>query len=79
MGKGRRRVKDKFEDMLRSVGRTKTECVGNGYEELRRKGKKSDALSRSTARTEVLQLAKRTRFEREGRVQQKASRCPSEI
>ncbi|KAI6129093.1 hypothetical protein EV401DRAFT_1853075 [Pisolithus croceorrhizus] len=78
MSKGRRRgrgLEDEFEDILRSVGRTKTGSVGDGYEELRQKGKKSDALSRSRTRTrdddesdgrEVPQ-AKRTRFERERR------------
>ncbi|KAI6102363.1 hypothetical protein EV401DRAFT_2024536 [Pisolithus croceorrhizus] len=65
----------------------KTGSVGDGYEELRQKGKKSDALSRSKTRTEdddksngrEVSQAKRTRFERERRAQQKVSQCPSEI
>ncbi|KAI6036928.1 hypothetical protein PISMIDRAFT_685745 [Pisolithus microcarpus 441] len=78
MSKGRRRgrgLEDEFEDILRSVGRTKTGSIGDGYEELRQKGKKSDALSRSRTRTRdddesdgrEAPQAKRTRFERERR------------
>ncbi|KAI6129087.1 hypothetical protein EDD17DRAFT_1775628 [Pisolithus thermaeus] len=78
MSEGRRRgrgLEDEFEDILRSVGRTKAGSIGDGYEELRQKGRKSDPLSRSRTRTrdddesdgrEVPQ-AKRTRFERERR------------
>ncbi|KAI6038461.1 hypothetical protein EDC04DRAFT_2868454 [Pisolithus marmoratus] len=78
MSQGRRRgrgLEDEFEDVLRSVGRTKTGSIGDGYEKLRQRGKKSDALARSRMRTrddvesdggEVPQ-AKRSRFERERR------------
>ena len=76
--KGRRRgrgLEDEFEDILRSVGRPRTGAIGDGYEELRQKGKKSDALSRSRMRSrgeaesdcEDVPQAKRTRFERERR------------
>ncbi|KAF8141234.1 hypothetical protein EV363DRAFT_1088155, partial [Boletus edulis] len=37
-------------DVLRSVGRTKASAIGDGYEELRQKGKKADAFSRSRTR-----------------------------
>ena len=75
---GRRRgrgLEDEFEDVLRSVGRTRVGAIGDGYEELRQKGKKADALSRSRARVredaedredEAHQM-KRSRFERERR------------
>ncbi|KAG1849146.1 hypothetical protein DFJ58DRAFT_704798 [Suillus subalutaceus] len=49
-GKGRKRgrgLEDEFADVLHSVGRTKTGVLGDGYEELRQRGKKADALSRS--------------------------------
>ncbi|KAI6156166.1 hypothetical protein EDD17DRAFT_1058426 [Pisolithus thermaeus] len=57
----------------------KTGSVGDRYEELRQKGKKSDALSCSKTRTEdddesnglKVSQAKRARFERERRAQQK--------
>ncbi|KAG2080966.1 hypothetical protein BD769DRAFT_1553153, partial [Suillus cothurnatus] len=42
-----RGLEDEFADVLHSVGRTKKEVLGDGYEELRQKGKKADALSRS--------------------------------
>ncbi|KAF9228726.1 hypothetical protein BS17DRAFT_691170 [Gyrodon lividus] len=75
---GRRRgrgLEDEFEDVLRSVGRAKMGVIGDGYEELRQKGKKPDTLSRSRTRRidevegeggEIAQ-AKRGRFERERR------------
>lgn len=49
-GKGRKRgrgLEDEFADVLHSVGRTKMGVLGDGYEELRQRGKKADALSRS--------------------------------
>lgn len=52
-GKTRRRgggLEDEFGDVLRSVGRTKMGVVGDGYEELRKKGKKEDVLERSRGR-----------------------------
>ncbi|KAL4075407.1 hypothetical protein V8B97DRAFT_1579306 [Scleroderma yunnanense] len=76
--KGRRRgrgLEDEFEDILRSVGRPRTGAIGDGYEELRQKGKKSDALARSRMRSrgddesdgDEFPQAKRSRFERERR------------
>ena len=75
---GRRRgrgLEDEFEDVLRSVGRTRVGAIGDGYEELRQKGKKADALSRSRARVredaedgeDEAHQTKRSRFERERR------------
>jgi len=76
---GRRRgrgLEDEFDDVLRSVGRTRAGAIGDGYEELRQKGKKADALSRSRTRVrddmedredEVRQV-KRSRFQKERRV-----------
>jgi len=88
--KGRRRgrgLEDEFEDILRSVGRPKTGAIGDGYEELRQKGKKSDVFSRSRMRSraevesggEEVPQTKRTRFERERRTLNKrmASRARS--
>lgn len=49
-GGGRRRaggLADEFGDVLRSVDRVSGRGQGDGYEELRRKGKKEDVLSRS--------------------------------
>lgn len=76
-GKGRKRgrgLEDEFSDVLHSIGRTKMGVLGDGYEELRQRGKKADALSRSrTRRTEDLEgtddggprLKKKSRFEKE--------------
>lgn len=70
-----RGLEDEFEDVLRSVGRTRAGGIGDGYEELRQKGKKADALSRSRTRVredgedgedEVRQV-KRSRFQKERR------------
>jgi len=51
-GRGRRGIglEDEFADVLRSVGRKRDSAVGDGYEELRERGKKSDALTRSRTR-----------------------------
>ena len=49
-GGGRRRaggLADEFGDVLRSVDSVSGRGQGDGYEELRRKGKKEDVLSRS--------------------------------
>jgi U3 small nucleolar ribonucleoprotein protein LCP5 len=40
-----------FGDVLKSVSRTRRGVVGDGYEELRRRGKKEDAFARSRSRT----------------------------
>lgn len=80
---GRRRgggFEDEFGDVLRSVGRSKTGVVGDGYEELRRKGKKRDILERSRTRgreeTEDVgedgpRQRKRSRFEKEAKAVRK--------
>jgi U3 small nucleolar ribonucleoprotein protein LCP5 len=68
-----RGLEDEFADVLHSVGRTKKEVLGDGYEELRQKGKKADALSRSRttrkgdfegADDDGMRLKKKTRFEK---------------
>ncbi|KAF8137430.1 hypothetical protein EV363DRAFT_1446281 [Boletus edulis] len=75
---GRRRgrgLEDEFEDVLRSVGRTKASVIGDGYEELRQKGKKADAFSRSRTRIrddeddgeDEVRQPKRSRFQNERR------------
>ncbi|KII89232.1 hypothetical protein PLICRDRAFT_53697 [Plicaturopsis crispa FD-325 SS-3] len=43
---------DAFGDVLRSVGRKKEGALGDGYEELRKRGRKGDVLERSRARRE---------------------------
>lgn len=51
-GRGRRGVglEDEFADVLKSVGRRRESAVGDGYEELRQRGKKADVLARSRGR-----------------------------
>ena len=44
-------LEDEFGDILRSVGRSRAGAVGDGYEELRQKGRKATALARSRARS----------------------------
>ncbi|KAF9234023.1 hypothetical protein BU15DRAFT_79477 [Melanogaster broomeanus] len=74
-GRRARGLEDEFQDVLRSVGRTRMGAIGDGYEELRQKGKKSDALSRARTRRldnvdggdEDIPQAKRGRFEKERR------------
>ncbi|KAH7889994.1 hypothetical protein F5I97DRAFT_1924497 [Phlebopus sp. FC_14] len=86
-GQGRHRghgLEDEFADVLRSVGRTKMSAIGDGYEELRKKGKKSDALSRSRTRSwgdledrdDDAPQAKKGRFERERRALNKRMARP---
>jgi len=79
-------LNDEFSEVLRSVGRaTGTHGQGDGYEELRKRGRKMDVLERS--RTKQLQnfgedddnddsprLAKRTRFELDTKVAKKKLR-----
>ena len=75
---GRRRgrgLEDEFEDVLRSVGRTKVGAIGDGYEALRQRGKKADALLRSRTRLrgdmedgeDEVREVKRSRFQNERR------------
>ncbi|EKM55969.1 uncharacterized protein PHACADRAFT_256961 [Phanerochaete carnosa HHB-10118-sp] len=68
-------LEDEFSDILRSVGRSRAGVAGDGYEELRQKGRKESVLARSRARTRddiVDELAddgprqrKKGRFEKE--------------
>lgn len=86
---GRRRgggFEDEFGDVLRSVGRSKGGIVGDGYEELRRKGKKRDVLERSRTRatdeTEDVgedgpKPRKRSRFEKEAKAVRKRTAAKS--
>jgi U3 small nucleolar ribonucleoprotein protein LCP5 len=72
---------DEFADVLRSVGRSRVSSVGDGYEELRKRGKRGDVLSRSRTRardeaTDEIgegepRMRKRTRFEKEAKVAKK--------
>jgi len=80
---GRRRgggFEDEFTDVLRSVGRARSGAVGDGYEELRSKGRKDGALARARTRgrDEIEdpgdggpRQRKRSRFEKETRVAKK--------
>ncbi|KAH9843147.1 uncharacterized protein C8Q71DRAFT_237074 [Rhodofomes roseus] len=64
---------DEFGDILRSVGRSSRGAVGDGYEELRQRGKKQSVLVRSRARSDDVddlgddgpRVRKRSRFEQE--------------
>ncbi|KAI0047022.1 hypothetical protein FA95DRAFT_1559452 [Auriscalpium vulgare] len=74
---GRRRgggFEDEFGDVLRSVGRAKGGVIGDGYEQLREKGRKEGALGRSRVRArddvpetgdDAPRQRKRSRFEKE--------------
>jgi len=72
---------DEFSDILKSVGRNRRSAVGDGYEELRERGKKQSALVRSRARSvDVDDLGddgpkarKRSRFEKEVKAAKKRS------
>ena len=76
IGAGGRRgggLADEFDDVLRSVSRDRSGTVGDGYEELRQRGKKADVLSRAKARKrddasadegDAPRQRKRSRFER---------------
>jgi U3 small nucleolar ribonucleoprotein protein LCP5 len=81
---GRRRgggLEDEFGDVLRSVSRSRTSGVGDGYEDLRERGRKANVLERSRKRDmgalegdgadEGPKLRKRSRFEREAKVARK--------
>ncbi|TFK86246.1 hypothetical protein K466DRAFT_550694 [Polyporus arcularius HHB13444] len=80
---------DEFRDIIKSVGRTRQGVMGDGYEELRQRGKKESVLSRSRARStddafddlgdDGPRQRKRSRFEKEvkaskKRVQSKSNR-----
>ena len=70
--------KDEFADVLRSVDRRKDSMIGDGYEELRQRGKKRDLLSRARSKTreEVEGVAdgrvrKKSRFEKDQAITKK--------
>jgi len=78
---------DEFGDVLRSVGRERRGGIGDGYEELRVKGRKGDVLARSRMRVRTREDAfggkeeeegkggrKRSRFEKERKIAAKKSR-----
>ena len=66
---------DEFGDILKSVGRSRQGVLGDGYEELRQRGKKEGVLARSRARSrddafedlgeDGPRQRKRSRFEKE--------------
>lgn len=76
IGAGGRRgggLADEFGDVLRSVSRDRGGITGDGYEELRQRGKKMDVLSRANARkydeisadeVDAPRQRKRSRFEK---------------
>ena len=75
IGAGGRRgggLVDEFDGVLRSVSRDRSGITGDGYEELRQRGKKMDVLSRAKARKRGVPVdegdaprqRKRSRFER---------------
>ncbi len=71
-------LEDEFGDVLRSVGRSRGGIVGDGYEELRQKGKKGSVLERSRVRVreegledEGPKQRKRSRFEKEVKASKK--------
>lgn len=72
---------DEFGDILRSVGRSSRGPVGDGYEELRQRGKKQSALVRARARSDDVddigddgpKARKRSRFEQEVKAAKKRS------
>jgi len=76
IGAGGRRgggLVDEFDDVLKSVSRDRSGITGDGYEELRRRGKKMDVLSRAKGRkredvsadeADTPRQRKRSRFEK---------------
>ena len=82
-GRGRG-LEDEFSDVLRSVGRSRSGITGDGYEELRQKGKKGSVLERSRARGRDEPIGsegdagpkqrKRSRFEKEVKASKKRAR-----
>lgn len=88
-GKGRKRgrgLEDEFADVLHSIGRTKVGALGDGYEELRQRSKKADALSRSRTKQredfggtgdDGPRVKKKTRFEMQRTALQKKSKSKS--
>ncbi|KAI0329854.1 hypothetical protein GY45DRAFT_1361792 [Cubamyces sp. BRFM 1775] len=80
-------LEDEFGDILKSVGRSRTGAVGDGYEELRQRGKKESVLARSRARSRDDALEdlgddgprqrKRSRFEKEVKAAKKRASTKS--
>lgn len=75
---------DEFGDILKSVGRSRQGALGDGYEELRQRGKKEGVLARSRARSrddafeglgeDGPRQRKRSRFEKEVKASKKRAR-----
>lgn len=86
IGAGGRRgggLVDEFDDVLKSVSRDRGGITGDGYEELRRRGKKMDVLGRAKARkhddvsvdeSDVPRQRKRSRFEKAVKVSKTRSK-----
>ncbi|KAI8999029.1 hypothetical protein BD414DRAFT_142195 [Trametes punicea] len=77
-------LEDEFGDIIKSVGRSRTGVIGDGYEELRQRGKKESVLARSRARSRDGTLEelgedgprqrKRSRFEKEVKAAKKRAK-----
>ena len=75
---------DEFADIVKSVGRSRQGVLGDGYEELRQRGKKRGVLERSKAssRDDAFEglgedgprLRKRSRFEKEVKASKKRAK-----
>ena len=80
-------LEDEFGDIIRSVGRSRQGVVGDGYEELRQRGKKESVLARSRARSrddtfddlgdDGPKQRKRTRFDKEVKAAKKRTSSKS--
>ncbi|OJT12226.1 Neuroguidin [Trametes pubescens] len=80
-------LEDEFGDILKSVGRTRSGALGDGYEELRQRGKKEGVLARSRARSgedafedmgeDGPRQRKRSRFEKEVKAVKKRTSAKS--
>ena len=80
-------LEDEFGDIIRSVGRSRQGIVGDGYEELRQRGKKESVLARSRARSrddafddlgdDGPKQRKRTRFDKEVKAAKKRTSSKS--
>ncbi|KAI0781363.1 hypothetical protein BD413DRAFT_608521 [Trametes elegans] len=80
-------LEDEFGDILKSVGRSRSGVTGDGYEELRQRGKKEGVLARSRARSrddafedlgeDGPRQRKRSRFEKEVKASKKRASAKS--
>ncbi|KAI0373283.1 hypothetical protein BV20DRAFT_1034038 [Pilatotrama ljubarskyi] len=80
-------LEDEFGDILKSVGRSRSGVIGDGYEELRQRGKKESVLARSRARSrddafedlgdDGPRQRKRSRFEKEVKAAKKRASAKS--